>query len=71
MKKNKNYSNEYKFKVALEMIRGDLTMAAIISKYQVPRSVLHSWKKQLLDNGSDVFGGSKAGNSLFSDYMII
>jgi transposase len=59
MKKNKNYSNEYKFKVALEMVRGDLTVAEIISKYQVPRSVLHRWKKQLLDNGSDIFASNK------------
>jgi len=67
MKKNKNYSNEYKFKVALETIRGDLTIAEIISKYQVPRSVLHRWKKQLLENGSEVFGSSKASNAASSD----
>ena len=41
------------------MIKGDLTIAEIISKYQVPRSVLSRWKKQLLDNGSEVF---KTGN---------
>lgn len=55
MTKNKQYSNEFKFKVALEMIRGDLTLAEIISKYQVPRSVLSRWKKQLLDNGAQIF----------------
>lgn len=55
MKKNKSYSNEFKFKVALEMIRGDFTLAEIISKYQVPRSVLSRWKKQLLDQGAEVF----------------
>ncbi|MBL3285214.1 hypothetical protein Sarmat_01085 [Rickettsiales endosymbiont of Paramecium tredecaurelia] len=26
MSKNKSYSNEFKFKVALEMVRGDLTV---------------------------------------------
>jgi transposase len=55
MKKNKNYSKEYKFKVIMEMIRGDLTTAEIISKYQVPSSVLHRWKKQLLENGPNIF----------------
>ena len=59
MSKNKSYSNEFKFKVALEMIRGDLTLAEIISKYQVPRSVLSRWKKQLLDNGPDIFLADK------------
>lgn len=46
------------------MIRGDLTVAEIISKYQVPRSVLHRWKKQLLDNGSDIFGINQNKHSL-------
>jgi transposase len=55
MKKNKSYNNEFKFKVALEMIRGDLTLAEIISKYKVPRSVLSRWKKQFLDNGANIF----------------
>jgi transposase len=55
MIKPKSYTNEFKFKVSLEMVRGDLTMAEIISKYQVPRSVLSKWKKQLLDNGANIF----------------
>ena len=59
MNKQKSYTNEFKFKVALETIKGDLTIAEIISKYQVPRSVLLKWRKQLFDNGSTVF---KAGN---------
>jgi transposase len=45
--------------VALEAIRGDLTTAQIVSKYQVADSLVHKWKKQLLDQGSDVFSGKK------------
>ena len=67
MKKNKNYSKEYKFKVALEMIRGDLTVAELISKYQVPRSVLHRWKKQLLEQGAEIFAGNKLLQKLGSE----
>jgi transposase len=59
MGKIKSYSKEFKFKVALEMVRGDLTIAEITSKYQVPKSVLSKWKKQLLDNGSEVFSRAK------------
>jgi transposase-like protein len=55
MNKQKSYTNEFKFKVAVEMIKGDLTIAEIISKYQAPRSVLSKWKKQLLDNGSEIY----------------
>ena len=60
MSKNKSYSGEFKFKVALEMIRGDLTLAEITSKYQVPRSVLSRWKKQLLDQGAEIFKTDRA-----------
>lgn len=56
---NKSYSNEYKFKVAIEMLRNDLSIAEIISKYQVPRSVLSRWKKQLIDNGAEIFGSNR------------
>ena len=59
MRKQKSYSKEFKFKVAIEMVKGDLTIAEIISKYQVPRSVLNKWKKQLLDNGAEIYKGNQ------------
>lgn len=58
----KTHSKDFKFKVAIEAIRGDLTIAQIISKYQVAESLVHRWKKQLLDFGSDVFDGKKTAN---------
>ena len=61
MKKQRSYTSEYKFKVAIEMVKGDLTIAEIISKYQVPRSVLSRWKRELLENGSEIF---KKGNQM-------
>jgi len=51
----KNYSNAFKFKVALEMIKGDLTIPELISKYQVSKSALHKWKNHLLENGAESF----------------
>ena len=65
MSKQKSYPKEYKFKVAIEMIKGDLTIAEIISKYQVARSVLSKWKKQLLDNGAEIY---KKGNHEVAAY---
>lgn len=58
----KTYTKDFKFKVALEAIRGDLTIAQIVSKYQVPESVIHRWKKQLLDEGSSIFAKSSGGD---------
>jgi len=59
----KTHSKDFKFKVAIEAIRGDLTIAQIISKYQVAESLVHKWKKQLLEFGGDIFEGRKAANS--------
>lgn len=55
MMQNKTYTSSFKFKVVLELMRGDATIAEIISKYQVSKSVLHKWKKQFLDNGANIF----------------
>ena len=46
--KQKNYTVEFKAKVALEAIRGDLTMNEISSKYQVHTTQIHRWKQQAL-----------------------
>lgn len=58
----KKHSKDFKFKVAIEAIRGDLTMAQIISRYQVAESLVHKWKKQLLENGGDIFDGKAPTN---------
>jgi len=55
----KNYNANFKFKVALEAVRGDLTTAQIISKYQVAEGLIYKWKKQLLDQGDAVFSSKK------------
>jgi transposase len=59
----KNYSKAFKFKVALELIRGDLTFLEITNKYGVPRSVAARWKKELLDNGASIFSSGKDSSS--------
>ena len=60
----KTHSKDFKFKVAIEAIRGDLTIAQIVSKHQVAESLVHRWKKQLLDFGGDVFEGKKEAGSV-------
>ena len=51
----KPHSKELKFKVAVEAIKGDLTIAQIMSQYGVAESLVHKCRKQLLDQGSHVF----------------
>ncbi len=57
----KVHGKDLKFKVALEAIRGDLTIAQIMSKYGLAESVVHRWKKQLLESGSEIFSDRRNG----------
>ena len=55
-RKRRNHSPEFKAKVALAAIQGDLTMAELVKKFDVHANQITDWKKQLLSNASDVFG---------------
>jgi len=46
----KRYSTEFKAKVALEAIRGELTISQLGAKYGVHQTMINSWKKQAIDN---------------------
>lgn len=52
----RNHSPEFKAKVALDAVTGDLTMAELVKKYDVHANQITDWKKQLLSGASDVFG---------------
>ena len=45
-----------KAKGALSALRGDLTMAELVKKYDVHANPISDWKKQLLESAADVFG---------------
>ena len=70
MAKSKTYTKEFKFKVAVEMLRGELTAAQIGSKFQVPSSVAARWKNELLDRGAAVFSNNLKQPPLISEAEI-
>ena len=63
----------------MEAIRGDLTIAEIISKYQVSKTAIHEWKRLILENGqggdigyqylSNIFYYSEVQKKLASDII--
>lgn len=62
-KKRKQYSAEYKTKVVLELLQGDMTVAQVASKHDITAKSLGDWKKQFLENASlafDVSGATRA-----------
>lgn len=53
--KKKPHSAEFKFKVALEAIKCEKTMAELCNEYGVVNSQIFKWKKALLEQGAEVF----------------
>lgn len=48
-KKGKQYTAQEKAKVALEAIKGDLTMSQISSKYGAHATQINRWKKEAVE----------------------
>jgi transposase len=59
----KRYGAEFKAKVALEAIRGELTLSQLGAKYGVHQTMINTWKKQAVEKLSTVFesGSSDTG----------
>jgi len=55
MGKRKNYSPEFKAKVAIEAIKGEKTISQIASEFGVHPILVTKWKKQFLENSHKVF----------------
>jgi transposase len=55
-RKRRTHKPEFKAKVALPALQGDLTMAEIMKKFDVHANQVTDWKKQLLSSAPEVFG---------------
>ncbi len=53
----KRYSADFKAKVALEAIRGELTMAQLVSKHGVHQTMINAWRKQAIEGMAASFSG--------------
>jgi len=55
--KRKRYSAEFKARVALEALRGELTVSQLATKHGVHQTMIGDWKRQALDGLVTVFSG--------------
>lgn len=62
--KRKQYSADFKAKVALEALREDMTMAQLAQKHGVHPTMINQWKRQLLEHATEAFSrGAKKDDS--------
>jgi transposase len=56
--KRKIHEASFKAKVALAAVKGDRTVSELASQFVVHATLIHGWKKQLLEGVDSLFAGS-------------
>jgi transposase len=55
--KRRRYSAEFKAKVALDALKGELTVAQLVAKHGVHQTLINAWKRQAMEGMAGVFSG--------------
>ena len=55
--KRKRYSADFKAKVAMEALRGELTISQLATKHGVHQTMICDWKRQAVEGLASVFSG--------------
>ena len=59
-KKRRKHSPEFKARVALEAAKEEKTISELSQIYEVHPNQINQWKRELLDNASEVFARKNA-----------
>jgi len=70
MSKRRNFSAEFKGKVALEALRGEKTVAELASKHGIHPNMVSQWKRQAVEGLADVFSGKSSRKETASEERI-
>ena len=68
-KKRRRFSPDFKFRVALEAAKGQRTISELSNAYSVHPNQISQWKRQLLDDGAEIF--TRNGTSNQRDQEVI
>jgi transposase len=66
-KKRRQYSAQLKAKVALEAVRGEKTVAEIAAQYEIHPTMIHNWKRHLLEGAKELFEPQNQAEDLDND----
>lgn len=67
MTKRKQHKPEFKARVALEALKGEQTVTKPASRYEVHSTIIHQWKKPLLDGASEIYQRGRNPEELEGD----
>jgi len=70
MAKRRQFSAQFNAKVALEAMRGELSMAELAAKYDVHPNMIAGWKRQLAEEAANVFERGKRDHDQASEAQI-
>ena len=56
---HKKHNNEFKLKVALAALKGDMSVAEMCQEFSVSSSQIYAWKKQLEEQGTKIFADKR------------
>ena len=62
-RQRRQFSADWKAKIALEAIKGQRTIQEIASHYEVHPTQVTQWKKELLARAAEIFSGAKKGEA--------
>lgn len=67
MGKRTRYTAEFKGCVALDALRGELTLAELSAKHGAYPNLISQWKRLAVENMASVFGGGEASDAKSKD----
>ncbi len=69
--KRKRYSAEFKARVALDALRGELTTAQLATKHGIHQTMVGEWKKQAVEGLTGVFSGKEAAQDMANSSEVV
>ena len=70
VKRTEEHSPSFKAKVAVDAVKGELTMAQLAARYEVHPGQIQAWKKALLGGAANVFDGKQDKRQKSDDALI-